>query len=192
VPCLAGRATTPTAAIADSQSVRAAETVARTSGGYDAGKNVNRHKRHIVVDTTGLLLVVLVTAASVQDRHGARTLLHALRTTFPTVATVWVDGGYSGRLVDWATTTLRICVEVVAKLAGQVGFHVLHRRSAPATVRGETPPDRERGDVGHRCGAGPYQSGPRPATSPVTTVRGPIRSRVSARTPARSTSPRPS
>jgi transposase len=125
---VAGRAETPTAAIADSQSVRAAETVARSGRGYDAGKNVNGRKRHIVVDTCGLLLVVLVTAANVQDRHAARTLLHALRMAFPTVAKVWVDGGYSGRLVGWATTTLRICVEVVTKLAGQVGFHALPRR----------------------------------------------------------------
>jgi transposase len=135
---VAGRTETPTAAIADSQSVRAAETVARASRGYNAGKNVNSRKRHIVVDTAGLLLVVLVTAASVQDRHAARTLLHALRMAFPTVAKVWVDGDYSGRLVDWATTTLRICVEVVTKLAGQVGVHVLPKRwvveRAPAWI----------------------------------------------------------
>jgi transposase len=67
-----GRHAEPSAAILDSQSVRAAETVARSSRGYDAGKKVNGRKRHIAVDTTGLLLVVLVTGTGVQDRHGAR------------------------------------------------------------------------------------------------------------------------
>ena len=70
----AGRDREPTAATIDSQSVRAAETVARTSRGYDAGKKVNGRKRHIAVDTIGLLLVVAVSAASVQDRHAGRTL----------------------------------------------------------------------------------------------------------------------
>jgi putative transposase len=152
---IAGRATTPTAAIADSQSVKAAETVARTSRGYDAGKNVNGRKRHIAVDTCGLLLVVLVTAASVQDRHAGRALLHALRMAFPTVAKVWVDGGYSGRLVGWATTTLRLSVEVVTKLAGQIGFQVLPRRWVVERTLGwitrsrRTVRDYERGPAQH-------------------------------------------
>ncbi|MFC0530421.1 IS5 family transposase [Phytohabitans kaempferiae] len=97
-----GRTADPTAAAADSQSVRAAETVARTSRGYDAGKNVNGRKRHIVVDTTGLLLVVLVTAASVQDRDAARLLLWTVRACFPSIRKLWCDGGYSGHLVTWA------------------------------------------------------------------------------------------
>jgi putative transposase len=71
----AGRAPTPTAAIVDSQSVRAADTVPKHSRGWDAGKKVNGRKRHLAVDTLGLLLVVMVTAASVQDRNAARPLL---------------------------------------------------------------------------------------------------------------------
>ena len=63
----------PTAALIDSQSLRGAETVARASRGYDAGKKVNGRKRHIAVDTCGLLLAVLVTGAHVQDRDGGRT-----------------------------------------------------------------------------------------------------------------------
>lgn len=122
------RAADPTAAAADSQSVRGAETVARTSRGYDAGKNVNGRKRHIVVDTCGLLLVVLVTGAGVQDRDAARLLLWAVRTCFPSISKVWCDGGYSGQLVSWAATTLTLTVDIVRKLAGQVGFTVLPRR----------------------------------------------------------------
>jgi transposase len=123
-----GREADPTAAAADSQSVRAAETVGKTSRGYDAGKKINGRKRHIVVDTCGLLLVVLVTGAGVQDRDAARLLLWALRSCFPTVRLLWADGGYSGQLVTWAATTLGLTVDIVRKLAGQVGFQVLPRR----------------------------------------------------------------
>jgi putative transposase len=100
-----GRRATPTAAIVDSPSVRAAETVARTSRGYDAGKKVNGRKRHIAVDTCGLLLVVLVTAGAVQDRDAARLLLTGLRTCFPTVVRVWADGAYTGHLVSFPAGT---------------------------------------------------------------------------------------
>ncbi|MFD5327971.1 transposase [Streptomyces sp. NPDC127092] len=61
----------PTAAIIDSQSVRAAETVGAGSRGYDTGKKEVGRERHVIVDTIGLLLVVMVTSASVQDRDGA-------------------------------------------------------------------------------------------------------------------------
>jgi putative transposase len=123
-----GRDADPTAAAADSQSVRAAETVGKTSRGYDAGKKINGRKRHIVVDTCGLLLVILVTGAGVQDRDAARLLLWALRTCFPTIKLLWADGGYSGQLVSWASHTLGLAVEIVRKVAGQVGFQVLPRR----------------------------------------------------------------
>src|SRR6266540_5875506 len=78
----AGRTPAPSAAIIDSQSVRAADTVPRASRGFDAGKKVNGRKRHLAVDTLGLLLVVLVTAACVQDRDAARPLLWRLRAGY--------------------------------------------------------------------------------------------------------------
>ena len=74
----AGRNAEPTAAVIDSQSVRAAPTVPRSSRGWDAAKKVNGRKRHIAVDTSGLLLEVLVTTASTQDRDAARPLLFNL------------------------------------------------------------------------------------------------------------------
>ncbi|MDI1463378.1 IS5 family transposase [Catellatospora sp. KI3] len=123
-----GRNAQPSAALIDSQSVRTAETVARAQRSFDAGKKVNGRKRHIAVDTTGLLLVVLVTAAGVQDRDGGRVLLWALRTCFQRVTMIWADAGYQGHLVDWAAKCLGITVAIVRKLAGQVGFQVLHRR----------------------------------------------------------------
>ena len=123
----AGRELEPTAAIIDSQSVRAAETVARASRGYDAGKKVNGRKRHIAVDTIGLLLVVAVSAASVQDRHAGRALIWAIRTCYRNVTLTWADSGYSGTLTDVAAA-LGVTVMIVAKLAGQIGFQVLPRR----------------------------------------------------------------
>ncbi len=88
-----GRDPQPTAAIIDAQSVKGADTVGRATRGYDAGKKVNGRKRHIVVDTIGLLVIVLVTAASVQDRDGARPTLEAVRKAFPTISLVWATAG---------------------------------------------------------------------------------------------------
>jgi putative transposase len=80
------------------------------------------------VDTTGLLLVILVTTGAVQDRDAARLLLTALRACFPNVVKVWADGGYAGRLVDWAATTMHLSVTIVRKLVGQTTFQPLPRR----------------------------------------------------------------
>jgi putative transposase len=123
-----GRTADPSAALLDSQTLRGAETVPRTSRGFDAGKRANGRKRHIVTDTCGWLLAVLVTGANVQDRDAGHLLLWILRTVFPTVRLEWADGGYAGKLVDYATTMLGTTVQIVAKLAGQVGFVVLPRR----------------------------------------------------------------
>jgi transposase len=127
---LEGRDRQPSAALIDSQSLRAAETVARPSRGYDAGKKINGRKRHIAVDTCGLLLAVLVTGAGIQDRDGARPLLWALHACFPNIRLLWADSGYAGKLVDWANDQLRLTLQIVAKLAGQNTFVVLHRRWA--------------------------------------------------------------
>jgi putative transposase len=124
----AGRRAAPTAAIIDSQSVRAADTVPKASRGYDAGKKVNGRKRHLAVDTCGLLLVVMVTAASVQDRAAARGLLWRLRATYRGIRLCWADGGYAGKLVVWAREVLRLTVEIVSKRPGQTTFEPLPRR----------------------------------------------------------------
>jgi transposase len=123
-----GRTATPTAAVIDSQSVKAAETVWRSSRGYDAGKKINGRKRHIAVDTLGLLICVLVTAASVQDRDGARPLLTKLAQAGQRVRLVWADGGYAGKLLDWARDTLHLRVQIVKRSGDQTGFVVLPRR----------------------------------------------------------------
>lgn len=124
----AGRDPLPTAAIIDSQTVRGADTVPTASAGYDAGKKTKGRKRHIATDTLGLLLTVVVTAASLQDRDGAHRLLVDLRARFSTIAHVWADGGYAGRLLTWAKAVLSLTVEVVKRTDKITGFMVLPRR----------------------------------------------------------------
>ena len=123
-----GRVSTPTAGIIDSQSVKGAETVGRARRGFDSGKKINGTKRHVAVDTLGLLLVVIVTAANVQDRDGACRLLALVRERFSTIEMVWADGGYAGRLLIWAHKCLRLTVTVVKRGADAQGFVVLPRR----------------------------------------------------------------
>jgi putative transposase len=124
----AGRTPQPSAAAIDSQSVRAATTVGTSTRGYDAGKKINGRKRHIAVDTMGLLLIVVVTAASLQDRPAGRMLLPLLHRCQRGIRLIWADGGYSGTLPEWAKDTLGITVSIVKKIVGQTTFVVLPRR----------------------------------------------------------------
>jgi transposase len=123
-----GRDPMASAGIVDAQSVKGADTVGNDSRGYDAGKKTNGRKRHIVTDTLGLLVVVLVTAASVQDRDGGRLVLNRARMAMPSIVLVWADGGYAGKLVAFARQYLRIALEIVKKPEGQRTFEVLPRR----------------------------------------------------------------
>jgi transposase len=124
----AGRDAPPTAAVIDSQSVRAADTVPKASRGWDAAKKVNGRKRHIAVDATGLLLDVVITAASVQDRDAARPLLWNLHRACPRVRLAWADSGYqTHRLTAWATA-LHITLQIVRRPNDLHTFAVLPRR----------------------------------------------------------------
>jgi len=118
----------PTAAVIDSQSVKGSEMIGSARRGYDAGKKINGTKRHLAVDVLGLLLTVLVTAASVQDRDAAKPLLWNLRKAFPAVRLAWADGGYAGKLVTWAKTRLRLTLEIVKRPDDLHTFKVLPRR----------------------------------------------------------------
>lgn len=124
----AGRDTEPTAGIVDSQSVKAAATVHADSRGFDGGKLVNGRKRHIVTDTLGLLLTVLVTGADATDRAAAHTLLTRIRARHRRIRLIWADGSYTGPLVDWADNALGIALTVVQRAADARGFTVLPRR----------------------------------------------------------------
>ncbi|WP_081437594.1 IS5 family transposase [Rhodococcus jostii] len=122
-----GRDRCPTAAIIDSQTVPGADTVPRSRRGWDGGKRTNGVKRHVAVDVTGLLLGVVVTAASTQDRDAAHRLLAALRGSFSTIRLIWADGGYPGRLLSWAKSGLALRVEIIKRRPGSTGFHVRPR-----------------------------------------------------------------
>ena len=125
-----GRNRQPTAAVLDSQSAKSAE--GGEAIGYDAGKRVRGRKRHLLVDTNGLLLHRIVHSASVQDRAGAKLVLHQLHDRFPAVELVWVDGGYvnvvDAGLIAWARAEENLDVVVVPRNADVRGFQVLPRR----------------------------------------------------------------
>jgi transposase len=87
----------------------------RGQRGYDAGKKIKGRKRHIAVDTQGWLLAVIVHSAAIQDRAGARAVLTRLFATFSTLTTVFVDGGYTGKLLDWAKQMFGWTVQVVKR-----------------------------------------------------------------------------
>jgi transposase len=128
VRAAAGRDPQPTAAVIDSQSVRGADTVPRASRGWDNAKKVNGRKRHIAVDTLGLIITIVVTAASVQDRDAARPLIWNLHRAGRRVRLVWADGGYAGKLVTWAKTALKLTLEIVRRPDDLHTFQVLPRR----------------------------------------------------------------
>ena len=90
-----GREAEPSASVIDAQSTRGSPQGGET--GYDAGKKVKGRKRHVVVDTLGLLLAVSVTAASVQDRAGAHPVMNNAMAKYPSLQTVFADSGYAGR-----------------------------------------------------------------------------------------------
>jgi transposase len=124
----AGRNAAPSAAVIDSQSIRAADTVPKASRGWDAAKKVNGRKRHIAVDTAGLLLTVVITAASVQDRDAARPLLWNLARACRHIRLIWADSGYqASRLLAWAAR-LHLTLQIVRRPDHLHTFQVLPRR----------------------------------------------------------------
>jgi len=107
----AGREATPSAGIIDSQSVKTTDRGG--PHGYDGAKKLNGRKRHVIVDTTGLLLKVVVHPADIQDREGVKLLLSPIKEIFPRIKKVWADQGYTGKGREWIVEEMKWEVEIV-------------------------------------------------------------------------------
>jgi transposase len=122
-----GRRIEPTASIMDSQSVKTSTNVPTATQGIDAGKKIIGRKRGIITDTLGLLLAVIVTAASASDNTIGIDLLNQATHTYPTLTKAWVDTGFRKKVVEHGAT-LGVDVEIVTKDPQLKGFVVIKRR----------------------------------------------------------------
>lgn len=89
---------------------------------------MNGRKRHVIVDTIGMIIAVVVHAANIQDRDGAKLVFATLVARFPRLKLVWADGGYAGRLIAWVKEYCGLLLQIVKRTDDMRGFQVLPRR----------------------------------------------------------------
>jgi putative transposase len=122
----AGKNDSPSLVMIDSQSVKTTEVGGDV--GYDGGKQINGRKRHVAVDTLGMLRLVIVTAASVQEANSATLLGPKMQGRFPRLQKILVDGGYKEKFIEWFLEHCKWIVEVAKKREGAIGFEVIPLR----------------------------------------------------------------
>ncbi|MFF2195897.1 transposase [Streptomyces sp. NPDC058157] len=123
-----GRDPEPSAGVIDSQPIKADAVVGSDSRGFDGSKLINGRKRHVVVDTLGLLLAVTVTAAEVGDRAAGQILLAQVAAAQRPLARIWAVGGFTGSLVEYGLTALALVLATVKRSDDMRGFVVLPKR----------------------------------------------------------------
>ena len=124
-----GKKVAPTAAIIDSQSIKTLDQAG--ARGYDAGKKVSGRKRHVAVDSLGLILSITITSANVQDRQAAKDLITLLLSMYHRIQIIWADGGYLGALVQWVKQLRpfgKLQLEIVRRCDQAKGFKILPKR----------------------------------------------------------------
>ena len=110
-----GKKATPSVGIVDSQSVKACN-LCEGDIGYDGGKKIKGRKRHIVVDTLGLIMITVIHAANIHDSVGARKVMYALKDKYLSgIQKIFADGGYIGELIEWARIQFGWTLEIIKR-----------------------------------------------------------------------------